>query len=100
MLFSITAKTNERATLGEGEEMATNPYWSRVVIIDEVDPFDSTYHGSALVPEAWHAVNAHGMLRSTYSFIKIDSRAGPTRRGGTWPTSNGALSGRTTVTRP
>ena len=45
VIFSISAWTNDPLTLGEGEEMANNPFWSRVVIVDEVDHPDSTYHG-------------------------------------------------------
>lgn len=45
VLFSITAWTNESATLGpEGEEMNKSPDWSKVIIVDETDNFDESHH--------------------------------------------------------
>ena len=45
VLLSFAAWTNEEATLGAGETMWKNPDWSRVVIIDEIDHFESATHG-------------------------------------------------------
>lgn len=45
VLVSITAWTNESATLGpEGEEMYNSPDWSKVIIVDETDHFDESRH--------------------------------------------------------
>ena len=44
ILLSITAWTNESATLGDGDTTRNNPDWARVVIVDETDHFDSTLH--------------------------------------------------------
>lgn len=44
ILLSITAWTDESATLGDGKAMQNNPDWARVVIVDETDAFDSTSH--------------------------------------------------------
>ena len=42
--LSVTCWTNESAVLGEHEVLQENPDWSRVVIIDEVDHFESAHH--------------------------------------------------------
>jgi hypothetical protein len=44
VLFSIAAWTNEHLSLGYDEEMANNPYWSRVIVVDEMDHFNDATH--------------------------------------------------------